>query len=187
MRASNSRKENPADPKRYQLVFVDQGRIADNPTLLGMAFTNQIADYHQAGCNPDSRSATGPPMPATGPLQKGANYKLERSAESALVRITDSSRTSRHVSKVPQPNSCTATNHYSIRSDRKLFRSDNPDATQLALLNEVNKSNVGPVKCIVPHWGASLSGFFTQQLIHCQSFPQNRSPFFRQIFCLKSL
>ena len=47
-----------------------------------------------------------------------------------------------------------------------LFPGHHPDAAQLALLNEVNKSDVGLVECIVPHWGASLSGFFTQQLIH---------------------
>jgi len=28
-------------------------------------------------------------------------------------------------------------------------------------LNGVNKSDVGLVECIVPHWDASLSGFFT--------------------------
>src|SRR5260370_34359473 len=33
---------------------------------------------------------------------------------SALVRITDSSRTSRHVRKVPLPDSCTATNGRSL-------------------------------------------------------------------------
>lgn len=64
---------------------------------------------------------------------------------------------------------------------RLLLRSHHPDAAHLALLNELNKSNVGLVECIVPHWGASLSGFFTQPLIHCQSFLQNWSPFFRQI------
>src|SRR5215204_5191871 len=66
---------------------------------------------------------------------------------------------------------------------RLLLGSHHPDAAHLALLNEVNKSDVGLVECIVPHWGASLSGFFTQQLIHCQSFLQNWSPFFRQILC----
>src|SRR2546429_1919309 len=66
---------------------------------------------------------------------------------------------------------------------RLLLRSHHPDAAHLALLNEVNKSDVGLVECIVSHWGASLSGFFTQQLIHCQSFLQNWSPFFRQILC----
>ena len=76
---------------------------------------------------------------------------------------------------VPQPDSCTATNH--IQSDRKLFQSDNSDATKLALLNEFNKSNVGPVKCIVPRWGPSLSSFLTQSLIHCQSFLKDWSPF----------
>ena len=65
---------------------------------------------------------------------------------------------------------------------RLLLRSHHPDAAHLALLNEFNKSNVGLVECIVPHWRASLSGFFTQPLIHCQSFLQNWSPFFRQIF-----
>src|SRR3954454_1415590 len=66
---------------------------------------------------------------------------------------------------------------------RLLLRSHHPDAAHLALLNEVNKSDVGLVECIVPHWGASLSGFFTQPLIHGQSFLQNWSPFFRQILC----
>jgi hypothetical protein len=92
---------------------------------------------------------------------------------------------------------CSKTGRYSITSSaracsvrtarrssitRSLLRSHHPDAAHLALLNEFNKSNVGLVECIVPHWGASLSGFFTQQLIHCQSLLQNWSPFFRQIF-----
>jgi len=42
---------------------------------------------------------------------------------------------------------------------RLLLRRHYPDAAHLALLNEFNKSNVGLVECIVPHWGASLSGF----------------------------
>lgn len=57
-----------------------------------------------------------------------------------------------------------------------------PDAAHLALLNQFNKSNVGLVKRIVPHWGPSLPGFFTQPLIHCQAFFQNWFPILRQIF-----
>jgi hypothetical protein len=63
------------------------------------------------------------------------------------------------------------------------LRSHHPDAAYLALLNEVDKSDVGFVECIVPHWGAGLSGFFTQPLIHCQSFLQDGPPFLRQILC----
>jgi hypothetical protein len=66
---------------------------------------------------------------------------------------------------------------------RLLLRSHHPDAAHLALLNKVNESDVGLVECIMPHWSANLSGFFTQQLIHCQSFLQYWSPFFRQILC----
>ena len=44
---------------------------------------------------------------------------------------------------------------------RLLLRRHYPDVAHLALLNEFNKSNVGLVKCIVPHWGPSLSDFFT--------------------------
>ena len=41
----------------------------------------------------------------------------------------DMLRLHRQVRFVPQPDSSTATNHDSIRSDRKLFQSDNSDAT----------------------------------------------------------
>jgi hypothetical protein len=105
---------------------------------------------------------------------------------------------SRHLSNVPIAHLCAAakqatTRHFVGAGKRRrtapgfsitrlLFRGYHPDAAQLALLNEFNKSNVGPVEFIVPHWGASLSGFFTQPLIHRQSLLQNWSPFFRQIF-----
>jgi len=33
-----------------------------------------------------------------------------------------------------------------------LFQNDYSDATQLALLNEFDKANVGFVKCVCPRW-----------------------------------
>ena len=103
-------------------------------------------------------------------VTQGANRVIWHRSKTGRYSITSSARAS----------SLGTARRSSIT--RLLLRSHHPDAAHLALLNEFNKSNVGLVECIVPHWGASLSGFFTQPLIHCQSFLQNWSPFFRQIF-----
>src|SRR5262245_13338141 len=57
----------------------------------------------------------------------------------------------------------------------------NSDAAEFALLNEVDKSNVGLVKCIVSHGRSGLPRFLAQPLVHGEPFFENGPPFFGQV------
>jgi hypothetical protein len=61
-----------------------------------------------------------PERPTLGKAEASAGSTVKVAAMSVLARITDSSRTSRHFRKVPQPGSCTTTNRgYSITSSAR--------------------------------------------------------------------
>ena len=108
-------------------------------------------------------------------------FTLARSDSTTDYRYDLGIRVSVWGSKVPQPDSCTATNHYSIRSDRKLFQSENSDAAELALLNEVDESNVGIVKCVMSHGRSGLPRFLAQPLVHPEPLFEYRPPFLGQV------
>jgi hypothetical protein len=96
---------------------------------------------------------------------RAATASLDANALVFLIVTAPGSRNRYSMTSSAQASNAGTAPRFS--TTRLLLRSHYPDAAHLALLNEFNKSNVGLVECIVSHWGASLSGFFTQPLIHC--------------------
>jgi hypothetical protein len=57
----------------------------------------------------------------------------------------------------------------------------NSDAAEFALLNEIDKSNVGLVKCVMSHGGSGLPRFLAQPLVHREPLLEYRPPFLGQV------
>src|SRR5262245_57507383 len=100
---------------------------------------------------------------------------------SVLAHYADSSRTSPEV-RVHEATQAGLFDQPWARTEccRLLVRY-NSDAAEFALLNEVDKSNVGFVKCIVSHGRSGLPRFLAQPLVHGEPFFENGPPFFGQV------
>jgi hypothetical protein len=121
-----------------------------NPAIPAATARQSAGTAPGAPATPPTTSATAPATTTFGTRSKTGRHSITSSARASSVGTARRSSIT-----------------------RLLLRSHHPDAAHLALLDEVNESDVALVERIVPHWGASLSGSFTHQLIHYQSFLQN--------------